>query len=209
MVEILPAILEKTFEGVREKAERLSGVVSRAQLDIADGIFVPEKTWNQPERLRELAGELQFEAHLMVDRPEKWVERWARESGFRITFHHEATYDVRRTIGLIRSTGKEVGIALNLDTPVSALYDILKEIDAALIMGVDPGAQGREFNAKAVDKVRELRARNSEIIIAADGGVGPLEAASLLEAGANVLVSGSYVFGQEDIKQAIISLGGA
>lgn len=208
MIEILPAILEKTFEGAREKAKRLVGVCARAQLDIADGVFVPETTWDDPERLGELASGIAFEAHLMVDRPEKSIERWARESVFRITFHHEATYDVRRTIGLLRAAGKEIGVALNPDTPLSAVYDILKDIDMILMMGVDPGAQGRSFNPKIVDKVRELRAKNSKITIGVDGGVEPLVAGALIEAGANILVSGSYLFGQEDIQAGIASLRG-
>lgn len=206
MVEVLPAILEKSFEGIQEKCEQLHGISKLAQLDISDGTFVPEKTWQDPSQLSELDGELQFDLHMMVDKPEQWIEKWNQENIFRFTFHYSATYDVLRTIKIIQETGKEVGVALNLDVPVKNLYDILKEIDVVLIMGITPGAQGREFDTKAIDKIKELRAHDTKIKIGVDGGVTPIVSSSLIEAGANLLVSGSYLFGEEDIKLAIKSL---
>jgi len=206
MVEILPGILEKTFKGVQEKCERLQGAVSRAQLDITDGVFVPEESWHDPKQLSQLPEELSFDLHMMVDKPEQYISEWNQENIFRFTFHNDATYDVVRTIKLIRETGKQVGVALNLTTPVNAVYDILKDIDLVLIMGIEPGAQGREFDAKAIDKVRELRAHDKKVTIGVDGGIHPLVAGGLIEAGASMLVSGSYLFSEKDIKKAIESL---
>jgi len=208
MTEILPGILETSFDGVRQKCARLQGIVARAQLDIADGVFVPEKTWQHPDDLDALAGGLRFDAHLMAERPEALVGAWNKEAVFRLTFHAEASYDIRRTIALIKETGKEVGIALNLDTEVASIYDILPEVDLVLIMGIEPGAQGREFNPRAVDKVRELRRHSPNTAIGVDGGITPLVAGSVVAAGASVLVSGSYLFGEEDIASAIKALRG-
>ncbi|MBI2050591.1 MAG: ribulose-phosphate 3-epimerase [Parcubacteria group bacterium] len=208
MAEVLSAILEKTFEGVQSKCERLLGVCTRAQLDIMDGAFVPETTWQDASRLSELPLELSFDAHLMVEKPELKISEWNRGNVFRITFHSSATYDVLRTIRIIKETGKEVGIALNVEQPVASVYDVLGEVDLVLLMGVEPGAQGRQFDPKVIDKVRELRAYDASVVIGVDGGVSPLVAPSLIAAGANVLVSGSYLFREEDIAKAIASLLG-
>ncbi len=125
---------------------------------------------------------------------------------YRITFHFSATYDVLRTINIIKDSGKEAAVALNLETPVSSVYDILKDIDLVLIMGIVPGAQGRDFDGRAIEKIKELREHDGNIKIGVDGGVSPIIAVSAIEAGANMLVSGSYLFGEEDIKKAIESL---
>lgn len=207
MIEILPAILEKSFGPIADKVERLKGITEYAHLDLADGVFVPETSWQEHERIRELGNEIKFDLHLMVAKPEQWVARWDFSNVFRMTFHYEATYDARRTLELIRRHRKQAGIALKLDTPVSAIYDILEEVDIVLIMGIEPGAQGREFDARAVGKIEELRQRNPSVTIGVDGGVSPLVASSLIAAGADVLVSGSYIWEQADIGTAIKSLG--
>ncbi|MBI1961568.1 MAG: ribulose-phosphate 3-epimerase [Parcubacteria group bacterium] len=206
MVEVLPAILEKTFEGVQEKCVRLRGIAPRAQLDIMDGAFVPEESWRDASQISQLPEGLSFDVHLMVEKPELKISEWNHVNVFRITFHQSATYDVLRTIKLIKDVGKEAGVALNLETPVSAVYDILGEIDLVLLMGVLPGAQERAFNPKVIEKVRELREHSPSAVIGVDGGVSPLVAPKLVEAGANVLVSGSYLFGEDDIASAIASL---
>jgi ribulose-phosphate 3-epimerase len=206
MVEILPAILEDSFAGVQEKLKRLEGVSTKAQLDIADGVFVPNKTWNNPEDLDALETSITFDLHLMADRPELWIEKWNFEQIFRYTFHIEATHDVLRTIKIIKDTGKEVGIALNPETDTAEVHDMLDSIDLVLVMAVNPGAQGREFDAKAVDRVHALRGQNSTIAIGVDGHVDAMTAPLLVRAGATMLASGSYIFGQKDIKQAIESL---
>ena len=206
MIEVLPAILEKSFGPIAEKVEKLKAAAPRAHLDLADGRFVPEAGWQEPERMRELGSEVKFDLHLMVEKPEQWIARWDFPNVFRMTFHQEATYDTRRVLELVRARGHEAGVALKLDTSVSAIYDILEEVDLALIMAVVPGAQGREFDARALAKVGELRAHNPRVKIGVDGGVTPLVAGSLAQAGANVLVCGSYIWEQEDIKKAMESL---
>ncbi|MDP3995151.1 MAG: hypothetical protein U1C18_02745 [Patescibacteria group bacterium] len=208
MIEVLPAILEKTFEGVRQKCERLRGVADRAQLDIADGVFVPEESWRDAGQFSDLETDVVFDLHMMVDKPEQYITQWNHERIFRFTFHHSATYDVLRTIKRIKETGKEVGVALNLETPVERVFDVLGEIDAVQVMGIVPGAQGRDFDPKAIEKVRQVRERDPHIAIVVDGGVSPLVAPGLIAAGATVLVSGSYLFGEEDIQAAIQSLQG-
>ncbi len=206
MVEVLPAILEKSFGPVADKVERLRGLAGRAHLDIADGQFVPDESWHEEERFTELGEDIKFDLHLMVDKPELWVGRWDYPAVFRVTFHQEATFDVLRTAALIRSRGKAAGLALKIETPVAAIYDILEAVDMVLLMAVAPGGQGRQFDGRVIDKIKELRQHSPSVKIGVDGGVTPLVASSLIAAGANVLVSGSYIFSQSDIKQAIASL---
>jgi len=206
MVEILPAILEKSFGPLAEKIERLSGLAERVQIDIADGVFIPEESWHEQERLAELGESIKLDLHLMVDRPEQWINRWSQPNVFRITFHQEATYDPRRTLELVKAAGKKAGVALKIETPVAVLYDILDEVDIVLLLSVIPGKQGQDFDSRVIAKIEELRRHSPKTIIGVDGGITPLVASSLSGAGADVLVSGSYLFSQPDIKEAIKSL---
>jgi len=206
MVEILPGILEKTFAGVEEKLARLEGLVDCAQLDVVDGIFAPEESWQDAEDLDGLETGVKFDLHLMVDRPEQWIEEWSKDSIFRITFHHEATYDVRRTARIIKDAGKEAGLALKLETPTRALLDIANDIDLVLLMSIEPGAQGRPFDPRVIDRVKEIKSKHPNLSVGVDGGVTALTAPGLVEAGVDMMVSGSYLFGHEDIKEAIKSL---
>jgi ribulose-phosphate 3-epimerase len=208
MIEILPAILENSFAAIQEKLARLDRITERVQLDIADGIFVPETSWHELARLSEFGSHIKFDLHLMVENPAQWLERAASSSVFRITFHQEAAGDIRRTIELIRKVRKEVGIALNLDTPVASLYDILQEIDIVLLLAVIPGAQGRQFNERVLAKIKELRTHSPNVKIGVDGGVSPAVAPAISAAGANVLVCGSWLWEQEDLGDAIRQLQG-
>ena len=206
MVEILPAILETSFDGVQQKLARIEGVVDAAQLDITDGVFVAEESWHDEDELNGLETGVRFDLHLMVDRPELWIEQWNLDCISRFTFHYEATYDARRTLRIAKKTGKEVGIALKLETPVTVIDELAPELDAALLMAIEPGAQGRPFDPHVLDRVRGIRAKHPKLGIGVDGGVSALTAPGLIDAGATMLVSGSYLFGQEDIKEAIKSL---
>jgi len=208
MIQILPAILEKSFDAIQQKINRLKGVSKFAQIDVADGVFVEEKTWNDPKQLGKLLNGIKLDMHLMTDRPEQWIQDCNSSPVYRFTFHYEATYDILRTIKIVKDMQKEVGVAINLDTPVRALYDVINQIDIALIMGINPGAQGQEFNPIVIDKVKELREYDENIKIGVDGGLTPIIAQSLIEAGADVLVSGSYLFGGDDISVAMKNLEG-
>lgn len=206
MLEILPGILEIDFAGVKDKLTRLAGIVQFAQLDVTDGIFVGSESWHSPRDLANLDTDIRLDLHLMVDRPEKWIPEWLNQSIFRITFHYEATYDVRRTARLIRASGMEAGLALKLETPLDVVRDVKEEIDMVLLMSIEPGVQGREFDPRAVDRVKEFKNKYSGIKIGVDGGINNLTAQATVHAGADMLVSGSYLFGQDDIKEAIESL---
>ncbi len=206
MPEVLPAILETSFEYVRQKVDAVAPFVDRVQLDIADGQFVPTTTWNDYRDLHLIEHPIDIDLHLMVEKPEQWVQQWRDNSIFRYTFHFEATYDLRRTVSIITETGKEIGVALNPDTEVEVVYDILDIVDLVLIMGVEPGLQGQEFIPRTVEKVRTLREHNPKIAIGVDGHVDALTAPALVEAGANVLMSGSYIFQHDNIEEAIKTL---
>ena len=206
MTEILPGILENSFDLIKEKVSRLEGVVKKAQLDIADGIFVPEETWHNAKDLGKLNSDILFDLHLMVDRPEKWINEWNKKNIFRFTVHFEATYDIRRTIKIIRESNKKAAIALRLETPVKDIIDIIGDLDMVLFMSIEPGGQGRGFNKNVLDKIKELRSQNSKIKIGVDGGINHETAQECVNFGADVLVSGSYVFSQSNIKKTVKDL---
>lgn len=208
MVEIVPAILEKNFTAIEEKINRVAGISPVVQLDITDGVFVPQLTWHNPADLRKLHTAIRFDVHLMVEKPEQYFIDWNNSLVSRFTFHYESTYDVRRTMELAKKTGKQVGVALLVETPIAVLRDIAREIDMVLCMGVVPGAQGQSLDAHVVDKVKALRDLYPKLSIGVDGGVNPLVAPSLIEAGATMLVSGSFLFTHAHIAQGIAELQG-
>jgi len=206
MLTLLPGVLENTFEGLSHALSRLEGIVPTAQIDVADGVFVPETTWNKPEQLKGYQTEMRFDVHLMIDRPEKVIESWNLPSIFRLTFHHEATYDVRRTARLVKSFGKEVGVALNPDTSIDVVSDVIDEIDLVLLMSVTPGSQGRPFDPNVVQRVQALHEAHPELVIGVDGGITPVVVKPLTQAGASILISGSYILNAPDIREALTSL---
>ena len=172
-------------------------------IDVMDGVFVPNISFGFPvlKSIRKASPKF-LDVHLMIVDPERYITRFAEAGADMITFHLEATEKMAECIALARNAGVKVGVSVRPATPVSELKEWLPQIDMVLVMSVEPGFGGQSFMPHSVDKVRELRAMaeecNPALIIEVDGGISAGNAALLFNAGAEVLVAGSSVFGAED-----------
>jgi ribulose-phosphate 3-epimerase len=195
-----PSILSADFARLADAAI----AVERAgadwiHVDVMDGHFVPNLTFG-PKMVADLrkATRLPLDVHLMIERPEDWVDRYADAGATYLTIHVEASRDVPRTLAAIRARGVRPGLTLNPETPVDAVLPHLGSLDLALVMSVRPGFGGQKFIEGALEKVRAIRAaldgENRTVELEVDGGIKPDNAARVVAAGATVLVAGSAVF---------------
>ena len=180
-------------------------------LDIMDGVFVPNISFGFPvmEAVAKLCRK-PLDVHYMTVRPEQFIERTAKLGAMMMNVHYEACIHLHRTVQEIHAAGMKAGVTLNPSTPVSVLEDIIGEVDMVLLMSVNPGFGGQKFIENSVQKVRRLRElilqMGSHALIEVDGGVQAETAARLVEAGADVLVSGSYIFKSPDPLKTIEEL---
>lgn len=180
-------------------------------LDVMDGRFVPNITFGMfiIEAMNKMA-QKPLDVHLMIVEPEKYIEAFRKAGAQVITVHLEACPHLHRTVHQIKETGALAGVALNPHTPVSLLEDIIEDLDLVCLMSVNPGFGGQKFIYQTLPKIRKLRdmidAANAKTLIEIDGGVGLQNAESLLQAGADVLVAGSSVFGAKDPRATISAL---
>lgn len=182
-------------------------------IDVMDGRFVPNISFGFPVLKSIVAATDKFmDVHLMIVEPEIYLERFVKAGADLVTFHIEATERVDECIRIIREAGAKVGISIKPATPVEALREWLPQIDLVLVMGVEPGFGGQKFIPGSTDKVRELKRLREEMgadyLIELDGGVCRDNAEMLFEAGCDVLVAGSAVFGAADPKAEILTLLG-
>ena len=213
MTKIAPSILSADFTRLGEQVQALEAAgVDRFQVDVMDGRFVPNITFGALaiESLRPLT-RLTIEAHLMVQPPEDFIERFAKAGADTIIVHQEATPHLHRAIQQIHHFGKKAGVAINPSTPASTLSEILGSVQLVLIMTVNPGFGGQDFIPETLSKIRQVRKaiqeRGLDCEIEVDGGINNQTARLAVEAGANVLVAGSAVFdSKEGISAAIQAL---
>ena len=198
-VEIVPSILSADAgwlaEQVKEAAE---AGADRIQVDVMDGHFVPNLTFGPlvVEAVRK-ATDLPIEAHLMVERPELFIEAFVKAGATLIEIQVEATTSLYRTVMQIKELGAQAGVAINPATPVEALREILPYITIVNVMTVEPGFGGQKFIPHSPEKIRRLRAISPDIEIEVDGGIDSKSAPLVVKAGASVLVAGSSVFGHK------------
>ncbi len=199
-VRIAPSILSADLTCLA----RAVGAVAEAgadwiHVDVMDGHFVPNLTFGMPlvAALRRITP-LPLDVHLMIEAPERYLEAFARAGADRLIVHVEACPHLHRVIQQIRGLGLRVGVALNPATPLVAIEEILPDVDQVLVMTVNPGFGGQAFIERMLEKVRRARrmidALGRPIELEVDGGVGPENAAALVEAGATVLVAGASIF---------------
>jgi len=206
VVEIVPSILVQTREELVEKIITVEPFVESVHLDIADGIFVPNITITGPEEIKTVETDLKIGVHLMVSKPENHIVRWLEAPADRFVFHIEATQKVQEVIDSIRGADKLVGIALNPQTPVSQIEPFIDYVDFAHFMTVEPGFYGGKFIESVLDKISDFHYFYPDKPIEVDGGVNPETIAKLVQAGASILVVGSYIWESKNIGKAIAEL---
>lgn len=212
MTVIAPSILSADFAKlgaeVKEVEECGAGYI---HIDVMDGHFVPNITIGPliVSAVRPVT-DLTLDVHLMIENPDLYIDSFAEAGADIITVHYEASKHLHRTVQQIKKLGKKAGVALNPATPVEVLTDILEELDMVLIMTVNPGFGGQKFIEGTLNKIKRLsemiKQRNLAIDIEVDGGINNITAAQVKEAGANVLVAGSYIYNAKNRKEAIQSL---
>jgi ribulose-phosphate 3-epimerase len=198
-IEVVPSILSADITRLGDQVrEAVAAGADRIQVDVMDGHFVPNLTFGPlvVEAVRKVT-DLPIEAHLMVERPELFIEAFAKSGATLIEVQVEATTSLYRTVELIKELGAQAGVAINPATPVEALREILPYISLVNVMTVEPGFGGQKFIAHSPDKIRRLRVLAPDMEIEVDGGIDARTAPLAVKAGATVLVAGSSVFGHK------------
>ncbi|MEC4003069.1 ribulose-phosphate 3-epimerase [Flavobacterium sp. SUN052] len=209
---IAPSVLAADFANLQRDIEMINN--SEADwfhIDIMDGVFVPNISFGMPvlEAITKHAKKT-IDVHLMIIDPDRYIKTFADLGSNILTVHYEACTHLHRTLQAIKAEGMKAGVALNPHTNVCLLEDVIKDIDMVCIMSVNPGFGGQSFIENTYKKVKELKElitrNNASTIIEIDGGVTNKNAVQLVEAGADVLVAGNYVFKAENPTQTIIDL---
>ncbi|TRZ80894.1 hypothetical protein D4R86_03525 [bacterium] len=213
-VEIIPAILEKDFIEIKKKIKKLEPYFKKVQIDFGDERFVPDKL-GCVEKFEEIKTKLKLEAHIMVEKPWKMIADLVNPGFKKITFHYEAFYKAKKKtrafainnlIKKIKDRNIEVGIAINPETSPSHIVEYLNRIDEILLLGVNPGKQGRKFEAKVLEKVNFLKNFKKDIKIGIDGGVNNKNIKEIAEAGIDRVYIGSFLWKEKNIKKIVQEL---
>lgn len=208
MIKISPSILSCDFARMGEEIARVDKFADYLHVDVMDGLFVPNISFGMPviKSIRKTT-DMIFDVHLMIDRPERYIDEFAKLGSDIITIHYESTDDPAKVLKMIRAAGKKAGISIKPRTDVSVLAPLLPLCDLVLIMTVEPGFGGQKFIHDMMDKVSAVRSiikkENYNIEVEVDGGINAETAAIAAKAGANVLVAGSSVFSSNNAEKAI------
>lgn len=209
MNRLAPSILSADFSKLGDEVRAIEEAGARLiHVDVMDGHFVPNISFGSGV-MKSILGKtgLSFDVHLMIERPDQYIEEFVTEQTEFITVHAEACTHLHRTLQLIKSFGIKAGVALNPATPLNLLDYLLEDLDQVLIMSVNPGFGGQKFIPSAMDKVNALRklkdARNPRLEIGIDGGITLDNVKAVIDAGVNIVVAGSAVFGAPDINQRV------
>lgn len=209
---ISPSLLSADFGNLQRDIEMVNN--SEADwfhLDIMDGVFVPNISYGMPViKLVKKHAKKPLDVHLMIIDPDRYIEEFKNLGADILTVHYEACTHLHRTIQNIKMNGMKAGVSLNPHTPIHLLKDIITDLDLVLIMSVNPGFGGQKFIPNAINKIKELKAlikeKKSHALIEVDGGVDSSNAKILVDAGCDVLVAGSFIFGAKDQMETISGL---
>ncbi len=197
---IAPSILAADFANLQDDIEMINkSDADWFHLDIMDGVFVPNISFGLPvvEAVKKHAKK-PLDVHLMIVNPESYIEAFKNAGADWLNVHYEASTHLHRTIEAIQKSGMKAGVTLNPHTPVHVLEEIVSMVDLVLLMSVNPGFGGQSFITNTIDKIRKLKEliikKNSKALIEVDGGVDTSNSATLVNAGVDVLVSGSFIF---------------
>jgi ribulose-phosphate 3-epimerase len=213
-VKIAPSILSADFARLGEEVRAIEAAgADYVHVDVMDGRFVPNITIGPVvvEAVRQ-STHLPLDVHLMIVEPEKYLQDFAKAGANFLTVHVEVAPHLHRVLQQIRDLGARPSVVLNPSTPLSSIEDVIADVEMILLMSVNPGFGGQSFIPHTVDKVRRLRrmleSNGLSTNIEVDGGINPQTARQVVEAGANVLVAGTAVFGSKDYRSAIAALRG-
>jgi ribulose-phosphate 3-epimerase len=212
---VAPSILAADFSNLQKDIAMVnSSEADWIHLDIMDGVFVPNLSFGLPVvRAIHKYARKPLDVHLMIVKPERYLEKFRDAGAFQLTVHQEACTHLHNTVHEIKKLGMKAGVALNPHTPVNTLEEIITDLDVVLIMTVDPGFGGQKFIPQSFDKVKKLKklisASGSVALIEVDGGIDLENAGMLFDAGVDVLVTGTAVFTAEDPVSMIRALKNA
>ncbi|MEW6606427.1 MAG: ribulose-phosphate 3-epimerase [bacterium] len=211
MIKIAPSILSADISQLASEVEKIEDVADWLHWDIMDGHFVDNLTFG-PDAVANLRkkSNLFFDVHLMITNPDKFIDKFIDAGADLITFHAEVTDDLMLNIQKIKDRGVKAGVSINPPTPLDKIYPVLKEIDVALVMTVNPGFSGQGFINDVLPKIEQLNKiitqKKLNLDLEVDGGINLHTGGEVVKRGANVLVAGSFVYGAQDPAEAIKSL---
>ena len=209
---VSPSLLSADFGYLAKELDMLNNSEAEyLHIDIMDGVFVPNITFAFPvmKRIDQLSDKI-MDVHMMIMEPQKYIEEVKKCGGDIMTVHYEACTHLHRVIQQIKDAGMKASVAINPSTPVSMLSEVITDLDMICIMSVNPGFSGQKFISNAVNKVKEAKElilkKGSKALIQVDGGINETTGKLVVDAGADILVAGNYVFGAADPRRAISTL---
>lgn len=205
---IAPSILSADFSKINKEIMEIAADADLIHVDVMDGVFVEAKTFDAKD-VAKIKAKLPLDVHLMVENPEEKIELYAKAGAAIITVHYEAIKNnekIFEVIEKIHALNCRAGISINPDTELEKILPFAGKVDMVLIMGVFPGKAGQSFMPSVLEKIKKLRKLKPDLDIEVDGGITAETASAAAEAGANIFVAGSAIFGKKDRKAAILEI---
>lgn len=206
MIQVIPAILEQTLEDIKKKVKRIRPLSGMIQLDVMDGEFVPNTTFQEAHLLATLP--IDMEVHLMIERPILALHQWALPNVRRLIIHQEAAQNMAECITIAHGLGKALAVALNPETSTFTVKDYINKIDMIVMMGVNPGFSGQQFQKDILEKIKEVKHMRPDLLVEVDGGVNMENRDMIVAAGADILAAATAIWKSKDIAKTITALRG-